>query len=136
MADFTSITDLRTKVQAALDAYPSLLANTSPYVQLGLEDNVRAYYKSLVDLEERAAVGAPRPDTVTFTSLSARSARSVGGLCQIQYSAFLFRSLLSLLSTRFSCVLDIIIAFGPYAEHHSTAAKNQRAKTTTCALFL
>ena len=42
MADFTSITDLRTKVQAALDAYPSLLANTSPYVQLGLEDNVRA----------------------------------------------------------------------------------------------
>ena len=50
MADFTSISDLRTKVQAALDAYPSLLANTSPYVQLGLEDNIRAYHKSSVDL--------------------------------------------------------------------------------------
>ena len=66
MADFTSITDLRTKVQAALDAYPSLLANTSPYVQLGLEDNVRAYYKSLVDLEERAAVVGIK--TVTMPS--------------------------------------------------------------------
>ena len=43
MADFTSITDLKAKVQAALDEYPSLLVETSPYVQLGLEDNVRAY---------------------------------------------------------------------------------------------
>ena len=66
MADFTSITDLRTKVQAALDAYPSLLANTSPYVQLGLEDNVRAYYKSLVDLEETAGVVGIK--TVTMPS--------------------------------------------------------------------
>tara|TARA_B100000945_G_scaffold246029_1_gene202339 strand:- start:25 stop:273 length:249 start_codon:yes stop_codon:yes gene_type:complete len=66
MADFTSITDLRTKVQAALDAYPSLLANTSPYVQLGLEDNVRAYYQSLVSLEERAAVVGIK--TVTMPS--------------------------------------------------------------------
>ena len=53
---FSSITDLRTQVQAALDAYPSLLANTSPYVQLGLEDNVRAYYQELKGLEERASV--------------------------------------------------------------------------------
>lgn len=66
MADFTSLTDLRTKVQAALDAYPSLLANTSPYVQLGLEDNVRAYYQSLVSLEERAAVVGIK--TVTMPS--------------------------------------------------------------------
>ena len=54
MADFTSISDLRTKVQAALDSYPSLLANTSPYVQLGLEDNVRAYRNELVNLEAKA----------------------------------------------------------------------------------
>ena len=53
---FSSITDLRTQVQAALDAYPSLLANTSPYVQLGLEDNVRAYYQELKTLEARASV--------------------------------------------------------------------------------
>ena len=56
MADFTSITDLRTKVQAALDAYPSLLVETSPYVQLGLEDNVRAYRYELVNLEARSSV--------------------------------------------------------------------------------
>jgi len=54
MADFTSITDLKAKVQAALDEYPSLLVETSPYVQLGLEDNVRAYYTSLINLEEEA----------------------------------------------------------------------------------
>ena len=53
---FSSITDLRTQVQAALDAYPSLLVNTSPYVQLGLEDNVRAYYDELKNLEARASV--------------------------------------------------------------------------------
>ena len=67
MADFTSITDLKAKVQAALDDYPSLLANTSPYVQLGLEDNVRAYYQELITLEEKAvaigytAVSMPSP---------------------------------------------------------------------------
>ena len=53
---FSSITDLRTQVQAALDEYPSLLVETSPYVQLGLEDNVRAYYDELKNLEERASV--------------------------------------------------------------------------------
>ena len=53
---FSSIIDLRTQVQAALDAYPSLLVNTSPYVQLGLEDNVRAYYQELKNLEARASV--------------------------------------------------------------------------------
>ena len=53
---FSSITDLRTQVQAALDAYPSLLVETSPYVQLGLEDNVRAYRYELVNLEARASV--------------------------------------------------------------------------------
>ena len=67
MADFTSITDLKAKVKAALDDYPSLLANTSPYVQLGLEDNVRAYYGELTSLEERASkvgissVSMPKP---------------------------------------------------------------------------
>lgn len=67
MADFTSMTDLRTKVQAALAEYPSLLTNTSPYVQLGLEDNVRAYYGELTSLEERASkvgissVSMPKP---------------------------------------------------------------------------
>lgn len=66
MADFTSITDLRTKVQAALDAYPSLLANTSPYVQLGLEDNVRAYRNELVNLEAKAGVVGIK--TVTMPS--------------------------------------------------------------------
>ena len=53
---FSSITDLRTQVQAALDAYPSLLVETSPYVQLGLEDNVRAYRYELVNLEARSSV--------------------------------------------------------------------------------
>ena len=53
---FSSIPDLRTQVQAALDAYPSLLVNTSPYVQLGLEDNVRAYRYELVNLEARSSV--------------------------------------------------------------------------------
>ena len=54
MADFTSISDLKAKVQIALDEYPSLFVQTSPYVQLGLEDNVRAYYDSLINLEEEA----------------------------------------------------------------------------------
>tara|TARA_B100000427_G_scaffold309571_1_gene298703 strand:- start:759 stop:1007 length:249 start_codon:yes stop_codon:yes gene_type:complete len=66
MADFTSLTDLRTKVQTALDAYPSLLANTSPYVQLGLEDNVRAYRDELVNLEAKAGVVGIK--TVTMPS--------------------------------------------------------------------
>ena len=66
MADFTSISDLRTKVQAALDSYPSLLENTSPYVQLGLEDNVRAYRNELVNLEAKAGVVGIK--TVTMPS--------------------------------------------------------------------
>ena len=63
---FNSITELREQVQAALDAYPSLLSNTSPYVQLGLEDNVRAYYQDLKDLEKRA--GEVGIKTVTMPS--------------------------------------------------------------------
>ena len=66
MADFTSLTDLRTKVQAALDAYPSLLVETSPYVQLGLEDNVRAYRNELLNLEAKA--GEVGIKTVTMPS--------------------------------------------------------------------
>ena len=52
MADFTSLSNLNKKVKEALEAYPSLLVETSPYVQLGLEDNVRAYYQELITLEE------------------------------------------------------------------------------------
>tara|TARA_B100001250_G_scaffold398005_1_gene405753 strand:- start:197 stop:445 length:249 start_codon:yes stop_codon:yes gene_type:complete len=67
MADFTSLSNLNKKVKEALDAYPSLLVETSPYVQLGLEDNVRAYYQELITLEEKAvaigytAVSMPSP---------------------------------------------------------------------------